>query len=295
MPDRVDSRRGPGPRRPVQPGHRPAGRTCASGRRPPRTPGTARCGRSTTWPAPCCAATRCSRPSPCSARWPRRRRRSSSARWSPTCNHRTPALLAVAAATLEAIADRQVHVGLGAGAAPDSRWSAEMRAIGQPVAATVGRAPRAGRRRRSTCSTAMFDPGRDDALATFPLPRRRPTVLLGVNGPSLASPGRAARRRRQRRLGPPATRRAVRRRPRRTGASGAGFVLTTWTPWAPELLDPDHPTRRAMADLDRVVLVVPGTSTPPSSPRPCRGESTPVAVGAARPVAGAVVGRTFRP
>ena len=218
MPDRVDSRRGPGPRRPVQPGHDPLAGAARAGAG--RRGGRVRRGVGVRPPGRRhrCAATRCSRPSPCSARWRRRRRRSSWARWSPTCNHRTPALLAVAAATLEAIAERQVHLGLGAGAAPDSRWSAEMRAIGQPVAATV-----AERHARVEATLdvfdTMFDPGRDDTLATFPLPRRRPTVLLGVNGPTLAAAGRAARRRRQRRLGPPATRRAVRRRPRRTGGA----------------------------------------------------------------------------
>ncbi len=171
-------------------------------------------------------------------------------------NHRTPALLAVAAATLEAIAERQVHVGLGAGAAPDSRWSAEMRAIGQPVAATVGERHARVEATLDVFDT-MFDPRRDDALATFPLPRRRPTVLLGVNGPSLAAlAGRRAdginvgwdHPRRDELFAIALAERAERR----------GFLLTTWTPWASELLDPDHPTRRAMADLDRVVLVVPG-------------------------------------
>ena len=208
-------------------------------------------------------------------------------------NHRTPALLAVAAATLEAIAERQVHVGLGAGAAPDSRWSAEMRAIGQPVAATV-----AERHARVEATLdvfdTMFDPGRDDALATFPLPRRRPTVLLGVNGPSLAAlAGRRAdgvnvgwdHPRRDELFAIALAERAERR----------GFMVTTWTPWAPELLDPDHPTRRAMADLDRVVLVVPGhvgtaeLATPLPRVNPSRWRC------AARPVAGAVVGVAFRP
>ena len=43
-----------------------------------------------------------------------------------------------------------------------------------------------------------------------------------------------------------------------------GFLLTAWTTWAPELLDADHPQRRAMAacDLDRLVLVVPAGVSP---------------------------------
>ena len=184
-------------------------------------------------------------------------------------NHRTPALLAVAAATLEAIGERQIHVGLGAGAAPDSRWSAEMRAIGQPVAATVAERHARVETTLDVFDT-MFDPGRDDALATFPLPRHRPTVLLGVNGPSLAAlAGRRANGvnvgwdhpRRDELFAIALAERAERR----------GFMVTTWTPWAPELLDPDHPTRVAMADLDRVVLVVPGHVGTAELATPLRG------------------------
>ena len=171
-------------------------------------------------------------------------------------HHRTPALLAVAAASLEAIADRPVHLGLGAGAAPDSRWSAEMRAIGQPVPATV-----AERHARVTSTIdvldRMFDPRRDESLSTFPLPRRRPSVLLGINSVALAElAGRRAdgvnvawdHPRRDALLDAAVAARGSR----------SGFLLTTWTRWAPALLDPEHPTRRAMAHLDRVVLVVPG-------------------------------------
>jgi alkanesulfonate monooxygenase SsuD/methylene tetrahydromethanopterin reductase-like flavin-dependent oxidoreductase (luciferase family) len=171
--------------------------------------------------------------------------------------NRTPAVLGVAAATLEAIADRPVHLGLGAGAAPDSRWSREMRAVGQPVAASV-----AERHERVTTTLdvldRLFDPGRDAELATFPLPRRRPTVVLGVNGVVLAA--LAGRRADGVNVGWDHPRRdELLEVARRARGDRPGFVATTWLQWAPELLDPDHPTRRAMADrhLDRVVLTVP--------------------------------------
>ena len=171
-------------------------------------------------------------------------------------HHRTPALLAVAVATLEAIAERQVHLGLGAGAAPDSRWSAEMRAIGQPVAATVAER-HAASWRRSTCSTGCSTRGRDDA-GDVPAPPPPAARAARRQRPDAGGAGRATRRRRQRRLGPPATRRAARRRPRRTRRP-ARLPAHDVAPVGAELLDPDHPTRRAMAHLDRVVLVVPAT------------------------------------
>lgn len=177
-------------------------------------------------------------------------------------HNRTPATLAVAAASVVAIAQRPLHLGLGAGSPPDSRWSQEMRAVRQPVPATL-----AGRHARLVEALdvlgRMYDQDRPDELATFPLPVPRPTVLLGANGPTLAAL---------------AGHRAdgvnvAWDHPRRdellaiaVEASGGrtGFVLTTWATWSPDLLDPGGPRRLAMArcDLDRLVLVVPAGVTP---------------------------------
>ena len=187
-------------------------------------------------------------------------------------NHRTPALLAVAAATLEAIAERQIHVGLGAGAAPDSRWSAEMRAIGQPVAATVAerhaRVDGDARRVRHACSTP-------DGTTPWPRSRSpaagRPCCSASTVPRWRAWPGGAPTASTSAGTTHDAT--SCSPSPSPHGRSGRGFLLTTWTPWAPELLDPDHPTRRAMADLDRVVLVVPGHVGTAELATPLPGES----------------------
>jgi alkanesulfonate monooxygenase SsuD/methylene tetrahydromethanopterin reductase-like flavin-dependent oxidoreductase (luciferase family) len=172
-------------------------------------------------------------------------------------NNRTPALLAVAAASVDAIAGRQVYLGLGAGAPPHSRWSGEMRAVGQPVGAT------AAERHAHLAATLdllerVYDPGRPPELATFPLPARRPWVLVGVNSVALAEV--AGRRTDGVNVGWDHPRRdellaaAV-------GARGGrpGFLLTAWTFWSPELLDPASAPRRAMAErrLDRLILTVP--------------------------------------
>ena len=84
-------------------------------------------------------------------------------------------------------------------------------------------------------------------------------VVLGANGPALAA--LAGRRADGVNVGWDHPRRdellaaAVAAR----GGRRDGFELSTWTTWAPELLDPDQPQRRAMAaaGLDRLVLVVP--------------------------------------
>ena len=171
--------------------------------------------------------------------------------------NRTPALLAVAAATVEAIGERTVHLGLGAGSSPDSRFSAEMRAIGQPIPPTL-EARHARLLEALDVLDRMYDPDRPAELATFPLPRRRPTVLLGVNSQRLAElAGRRAEGINVRWDDP-------RRDELLTSAVAArgrreGFVLTTYTTWAPHLLDAGHPDRVEMdaLGLDRLVLVVP--------------------------------------
>lgn len=177
-------------------------------------------------------------------------------------HHRSPAVVAVAAASVEAIADRPVHLGLGAGAAPDSRWAAELRAIGQAVEPTVE-----SRRARVAAVLdvldRMYDPDRPAELATFPRWRHRSTVLLGANSRAMAE--LAGRRTDGVNVGWDHPRRdellavAIEARGRRDG-----FALTTWTTWSPELLDPEHPQRQAMDALgiDRAVLVVPDGVTP---------------------------------
>lgn len=177
-------------------------------------------------------------------------------------HHRTPAIVAVAAASVEAIADRPFHLGLGAGASPDSRWSEELRAIGQPIEPTL-----AGRHARVVAVLDVLDrlqdQDRPDELATFPRLGRRSTVALGANGRALAE--LAGRRTDGVNVGWDHPRRdellaaAVAARGQREG-----FILSTWLTWSPDLRDPDHPQRREMAalHLDRAVLVVPEGVTP---------------------------------
>jgi alkanesulfonate monooxygenase SsuD/methylene tetrahydromethanopterin reductase-like flavin-dependent oxidoreductase (luciferase family) len=173
-------------------------------------------------------------------------------------HNRTPATLAVAAASVDAIADRTTRLGLGAGSSPTSRWSQEMRAVGQPVLATV-----ADRHARLVETLdvirRLHGPDRPPELATVPRPHHPLPVIVGVAGPALATlAGERAdgvnvgweHPRRDELLAAALTARGDR----------AGFVVSTWLVWAPDLLDPDSPRRRAMADadIDRVVLVLPG-------------------------------------
>ena len=124
-------------------------------------------------------------------------------------NNRTPGLLAVAAASIVALSGRRLHLGLGAGTSPTSRWASEMHAVGQPIIPMLAD-------RHAHLGAVLdvlervYDPDRPPELATFPLPTPRPSVVVGVNSVELATLAGASRWD-QRRLGGPAARRAARR------------------------------------------------------------------------------------
>ena len=178
-------------------------------------------------------------------------------------NNRTPATLAVAAASVQAIAGRPFLLGLGAGGAPASRWSAEMRAAGQPVVASLTERHRRVEQALDTIEL-LWSPDRPAEVATFPLPRPRPPVIVGVNGPELAT--LAGRRADGVNVGWRHPRRDELLELAATAATDAGrttFELSTYVRWSAELLDPDDATRDEMAEcgITRAVLVLPADVT----------------------------------
>ena len=183
-------------------------------------------------------------------------------------NNRTPGLLAVAAASIVAISGRRLHLGLGAGTSPTSRWASEMHAVGQPIIPMLAD-------RHAHLGAVLdvlervYDPDRPPELATFPLPAPRPSVLVGVNSVELATLAGARAdginvdwvgRRRDDLLAAAAAARGDR----------PGFLLTAWAFWSPDLVDPSSTERRAMDErgIDRLVLVVPVGVGPTELRRP---------------------------
>ncbi len=176
--------------------------------------------------------------------------------------NRQPAVLAVAAASLDAISGRRVLLGIGAGTAPGTKWAAEMEAVGQAVAT-----PLAARHARVAETLdvlhEVLDLDRRDELATFPVVAHRPLVVIGLNSVPLATLAG------QRADGINVAWDHPRRDELFDAALAArgdrpGFCLTTWTRWDESVLDPGHPQRRAMDErgVDRLVLVELGTVDP---------------------------------
>lgn len=169
--------------------------------------------------------------------------------------NRQAGTLVAAAASIALMSGRRFHLGIGAGAAPGTSWAEEQRLVGAWLEPEL--AARHARVEHVLDLVAeQWTDDRDERLATFPLPSPRPVTIVGVNSVRLS---RLAGRRAD----------GVNvqwRNPRRdefleaanASAGERPFLRTVYTAYSPELLDPDHPERREMADrrIDRLVLAV---------------------------------------
>lgn len=171
--------------------------------------------------------------------------------------NRNPGVMAMAAASVQAISGGRLLLGVGAGAAPGTRWSAEHRALGIELGSTL-----AERHRRLAVALDVVDrlweAGPADGLG-FPRPHPRPPIYVGINSVPLAE--LAARRCDGINVRADHPDLAVLLQAA-TAARAASelhdvpFTLSVWTPWDPALADPDHPRRREFARLGITRLVL---------------------------------------
>ena len=169
--------------------------------------------------------------------------------------NRQPGALVTAAATVAIVSGgRRLHLGIGAGSSPSSPFAREQVVTGAPPVADL-----AERHRRLVdvveLARRTWAEDRDAELATFPLPRPRPSILVGTNGPTLSRiAGEIAdginvpwRHERRDELLAVAT----------DAAGSRPFERTVYALYDRALLDPEHPDRMAMAemDVDRLILV----------------------------------------
>lgn len=172
--------------------------------------------------------------------------------------NRNPGVMAMAAASVQQISGGRLRLGLGAGAAPGTMWSAEHRDLGIELGRTV-----ADRHARFEAGLDELDrlwsPRASDDAPAYPHPTPRPPVYVGVNSVPLAQ--LAARRCDG--LNVRATHDDLEllldtARLARAGSERADqpFAMSVWTMWDDALADPDHPRRRYWASLgvDRLVM-----------------------------------------
>jgi len=179
--------------------------------------------------------------------------------------NRNPGVMAMAAASVQTISGGRLVLGLGAGAAPNTPWSAEHRALGIELAPTI-----AERHRRLAGALDLIDELWADERAPehhgFHRPRPRPPILLGVNSEPLARmaaertdglnvrsnhPDLAAI------LAAAGDAHDERVRSPRNGDLPGDMIVSVWAHFDRALADPDDPRRRHWADLgvNRLVLV----------------------------------------
>jgi alkanesulfonate monooxygenase SsuD/methylene tetrahydromethanopterin reductase-like flavin-dependent oxidoreductase (luciferase family) len=167
--------------------------------------------------------------------------------------NRNPGVMAMSAASVQAISAGRLTLGLGAGPAPGTAWSWEHRDLGLHVESTL-----AARHRRLGAALdeleRLWDPDRADDLAGYPMPQPRPPVILGVNSVPLA---RLAGERTDGinvRWNHEALDELIETAVEAHDASPRAahpFDVSVWCPWDETLADPEHPDRLG---VDRLVL-----------------------------------------
>lgn len=165
--------------------------------------------------------------------------------------NRNPGVMAMGAATVQAISGGRLVLGLGAGAAPNTPWSAEHRELGLHIEPTI-----ALRHARLAAALdeieRLWDPQRDEALASFPIAAPPPPVFLGINSEPLARMAaertdgfnvRSSHDELERLIAVAHEARAASTR------AGQPMIVSVWAEWDEALADPDHPSRRRWAAL----------------------------------------------
>lgn len=99
--------------------------------------------------------------------------------------NRMAVITANAAATLQHISGGRCVLGLGAGSAPNTKWSAERRAVGVEQPASM-QERHAVLLETLDLIDELWSPDRRADLRTFIMPSPRPPILLGVNSVALA-------------------------------------------------------------------------------------------------------------
>lgn len=172
--------------------------------------------------------------------------------------NRTAGMTVTAAASLQEISGGRFEFGLGAGAAPNTKWSEEQSLLGIALPASM-----AARHARlvevlDLCDE-LWDPNRDPKWTGFPLPTPRPPVLLGVNSTALAEVAGRRCEALNVRLEHPQIAEffAAAVEARRTSArAGTPLTLTAWTLMTPESLDPAGDLQGEFAALGGHTLIL---------------------------------------
>jgi len=175
--------------------------------------------------------------------------------------NRTPGMLALSVATVDAISGGRFTLGVGAGAAPNTPFSAEQDALG------IELLPRMSQRHDRLVATVgemhrILSPSRGPEFEGFPVTPRPVPTIVGVNSSALASRAGALCDGINVRFNHPDRAEFV--RVARKSAAGKPFDVSVWDFFSPEMCDADHPANAAFRaiGIDHVILLVQGAPDP---------------------------------
>lgn len=172
--------------------------------------------------------------------------------------NRNPYVMAMSALSVQHISGGRLRLGIGAGAAPGTPWSAEHRLFGIELGATLHERHHRFEAALDVVDT-LFAARRPEAFDAFPKAEVRPPVVVGVNSAPLAElAGRRCDGMNIRADHPELAEIIDTARRAREGSTAAGrpFDVSVWTHWDSALADPEHPRRQVWRALgvDRLIL-----------------------------------------
>jgi alkanesulfonate monooxygenase SsuD/methylene tetrahydromethanopterin reductase-like flavin-dependent oxidoreductase (luciferase family) len=152
--------------------------------------------------------------------------------------NREPGLLANIVSSVQQISDNRLTLGIGAGAAPNTKFSAEQDALG------ISLLPKMADRHNRLAEVvdimrSIWDENRDERFVGFPRPVKQPPIIVGVNSMALAIRAGQITDGVNTRFNHP-ERAAFLAAAREASGNRSDFDTSVWSWFKPEYADADH-------------------------------------------------------
>ena len=159
--------------------------------------------------------------------------------------NREPGLLANIVSSIQQISGNRLILGIGAGAAPNTNFSAEQDALGIELLPKM-----ADRHNRLVevvdTMRSIWATDRDNRFVGFPRPAKQPPIIVGVNSMALAVRSGQKTDGVNTRFNHP-ERAALLAAAREASGNRSDFDLSVWSWFEPEYADADHPFHKELA------------------------------------------------
>jgi len=158
--------------------------------------------------------------------------------------NREPGLLANIVSSIQQISQNRLILGIGAGAAPNTNFSAEQDALG------ISLLPKMADRHNRLVEVvnimrSMWADNRDERFAGFPRPAQQPPIIVGVNSMALAIRAGQTTDGVNTRFNHP-ERAALFAAAREASGNRSDFDSSVWSWFEPEYADADHPFHKEL-------------------------------------------------